>query len=175
MLGILSPSWMRYNDNRCNNYFKGSERVQPLRSEDRRKVSPFNELVLGASGFEPETSCASYFGLRQPLRKRAVSDSVWISTLPIRRPGPTVAAKWRGGKTRVVGEVGISWIAVKRVSHRYRARHGARPHGNTVAAFALGASPVPLVVGSGHCEFLELAAVADAQSLANIIESHHKF
>jgi hypothetical protein len=60
---------MRHNDNRCNNYIaKDNIRVpegrwiQPWTSRVRGKVSQVSKLVVGASGFAPETSCAQASG-----------------------------------------------------------------------------------------------------------------
>src|SRR6266478_1972136 len=56
---------MRHNDNRCNNYIAEDNIripegrwIQLWTSRVRGKVSQVSKLVVGASGFEPETSCA---------------------------------------------------------------------------------------------------------------------
>ncbi len=94
-----------------------------------------------------------------------------MSTFSVRRPGPIVAAKRRRGEARIVRKVGVSRVTVKRVADRLRLRHIAGPHGHAVAAFNPGAGPVPLVIGSGHSELFQLAAIAGAQSLTNFIKS----
>src|SRR5258708_19711121 len=94
-----------------------------------------------------------------------------MSTFSICWPGPTVAAERCGGKACVVGEVGVSWIAVECVSHRFRLRYGVRPDSEAVPGFNFCAGPMPLVFGPRHGEFFKRSASADVQFLSNLLQT----
>src|SRR5437762_39518 len=136
----------------------------PLSGRPRRMTSPI---------WSPFTSCATS-GERTSRFFPIAEGWTRVSTFSIRRPGSIVAAKRRRGEARIVRQVGVSRVTVKRVADSLRLRHIAGPHHHAVAALNLGGGPVPLVIGSGHSELFQLAAIAGAQSLTNFIKSQHQ-